>query len=367
MNVRKAKAKYSADNRGLTLVELIVGVTILAIIITPLLHAFVTGANTERKSREYGEATTAAENIMEIVQGNKVEELGSKLSVLGTEADGFSVSGGLGDGFTLSGLKVGTSSFDALLTLTPRADAPLAVGATPDPRNPNNVKVAFANAMDAVVDMTAADSEAMLAFASECAMLGAELNEARLARNSITIEVNTVNGAAVIKVQFGYSATVEYKDDAGKTKTYVFSHRITPPEVTVAAPKPQAPAFSLFLFYDAYFNPASPLIRTVKITNNTSTDFNVFLVDNQVSVPLAGSQTEIAYWYQKNKNVSRVFSNIVNGSYKALTDGAWYDKPIELDGRLAEMQKDNRYFDIEIKIGRSGGNKDLVITGTKLN
>ena len=42
------KNEIKGDNRGLTLLELIVGVVILAIVVVPLLHTFVTGANTAR-------------------------------------------------------------------------------------------------------------------------------------------------------------------------------------------------------------------------------------------------------------------------------------------------------------------------------
>ena len=63
------------DDRGLTLVELIVGVTILAIIVVPLLHIFVTGANTEYKSRIYGDATDAAQNLSEQIQANDADTI----------------------------------------------------------------------------------------------------------------------------------------------------------------------------------------------------------------------------------------------------------------------------------------------------
>ncbi|NLW65279.1 MAG: prepilin-type N-terminal cleavage/methylation domain-containing protein, partial [Clostridiales bacterium] len=47
------KFELKNDNRGLTLMELLVGVAILAVIITPLLHVYVTGANTARKNKLY--------------------------------------------------------------------------------------------------------------------------------------------------------------------------------------------------------------------------------------------------------------------------------------------------------------------------
>ena len=68
------KSAYK-DNRGLTLVELLVGVTILAIIIVPLLHTFITGANTGIKSKNYGNATDAAQNLSEQIQALDVDTI----------------------------------------------------------------------------------------------------------------------------------------------------------------------------------------------------------------------------------------------------------------------------------------------------
>ena len=69
------KKSLSKDNRGLTLVELLVGVVILAIVIVPLLHVFVTGASTERKSRAYGDATAAAQNLLEQAQASDIDAI----------------------------------------------------------------------------------------------------------------------------------------------------------------------------------------------------------------------------------------------------------------------------------------------------
>ena len=59
------------DDRGFTLVELIVAIVILAIVFIPLLHAFVTGAQTEAKSRVQNNATMAAQSLVENIQSQK--------------------------------------------------------------------------------------------------------------------------------------------------------------------------------------------------------------------------------------------------------------------------------------------------------
>lgn len=63
------------NNQGYTLLELVVAITILAIIAIPLMHGFVTAAKTNDKAREIAQATTIAQNVMEDIKVASVEEM----------------------------------------------------------------------------------------------------------------------------------------------------------------------------------------------------------------------------------------------------------------------------------------------------
>ena len=63
------------DNRGFTLVELLVAICILSIIAVPLLHSFVSSFRVNAKSRETLRATTLAQNEMEIFEKEKIADL----------------------------------------------------------------------------------------------------------------------------------------------------------------------------------------------------------------------------------------------------------------------------------------------------
>ncbi|MEG1461192.1 MAG: prepilin-type N-terminal cleavage/methylation domain-containing protein, partial [Oscillospiraceae bacterium] len=126
------KTKPKIDNRGMTLVELLVAVVILGIIVVPLLHTIVTGATTERKSRVAGEATATAQDILETIEASDAERI---LADAGTVAAGAQYYTKSADGtFTAHGtsapvnaakeyyigienIKNGSSTFDALVTL----------------------------------------------------------------------------------------------------------------------------------------------------------------------------------------------------------------------------------------------------------
>ncbi len=117
------------DNRGLTLVELLVSVMILGVIAAPLLHAFVSSAGTAAKSRALGDATLAARNVAETIDATHMDTLVSSLN--GGSADSLFLAGSAESelpeeateleegassyGFRLYGLQSG--SFDARVTL----------------------------------------------------------------------------------------------------------------------------------------------------------------------------------------------------------------------------------------------------------
>lgn len=68
------RADYS-KNAGMTLVELLVAVTLLAIIVVPLLHAFASSARVGLKARQNLRVTTMAQALMEGLKSESIESL----------------------------------------------------------------------------------------------------------------------------------------------------------------------------------------------------------------------------------------------------------------------------------------------------
>lgn len=62
-------------NNGFTLLELLIAVLVLAIVIIPLLHSFVSSFRVNARSRETMRATTLAQNEMELFEKEKIEDL----------------------------------------------------------------------------------------------------------------------------------------------------------------------------------------------------------------------------------------------------------------------------------------------------
>jgi len=72
----KGKMKdVHTDNKGFTLLELLIAIMVLAIVIIPLLHSFVSSFRVNARSRETMRATTLAQNEMELFEKEKIEDL----------------------------------------------------------------------------------------------------------------------------------------------------------------------------------------------------------------------------------------------------------------------------------------------------
>lgn len=73
--VKQGKQHTKLNNKGMTLVELIVSVTVLVLVSAFILSAFVTAMKMSAKSRNLHRATTVAQNVMEGINLKSAEEL----------------------------------------------------------------------------------------------------------------------------------------------------------------------------------------------------------------------------------------------------------------------------------------------------
>lgn len=74
------KGKLKTDNRGMSLLEIIIAVTILGIITVPLLNLFVTSANLTFKAKKTGLNTTETTSIYEQIKATPIDTLLSDAS-----------------------------------------------------------------------------------------------------------------------------------------------------------------------------------------------------------------------------------------------------------------------------------------------
>jgi prepilin-type N-terminal cleavage/methylation domain-containing protein len=75
-SLRKERNEMKRDDKGFSLLELVVAVVILGLVIGPLLHMFVTSAAFTKKGAEVDRQMNAAGNTMEVARGTVEEDTG---------------------------------------------------------------------------------------------------------------------------------------------------------------------------------------------------------------------------------------------------------------------------------------------------
>ena len=75
MRAMRGEERKLNKNAGFSLVELLIAVTILAIIVIPLLHMFVTTSRLNGKAKQKQRATTVAQNLIEGMKAYDINEL----------------------------------------------------------------------------------------------------------------------------------------------------------------------------------------------------------------------------------------------------------------------------------------------------
>ncbi len=103
----RRKISQLNKNAGFSLVELLISVTILAIIVIPLLHMFVTSSKINIKSRTTLRATTVAQDIMEGLKAYDIDELKAQFN---NPTEGFYV---INDSIIKGGMREDTAREEA--------------------------------------------------------------------------------------------------------------------------------------------------------------------------------------------------------------------------------------------------------------
>ncbi len=370
------------DNRGLTLVELLVGVTILAVIIVPLLHTFITGANTGMKSRNYGNATDAAQNLAEQIQALDIDTVLKTPTLVDSAAEYYNMGTGTltttdpgadsGKYYIgIPGYTYGGSSFDALITLD--ANAPV-----------NALPVAVGNQMDALISMTEADASALVSFRAECGGMMEDVNELTFDQltRSITLNVEKIIDSTTdtykITATFTYTGIINCTAEDVVGTAYSFTHTEQSSASVSSIPDSidGKPVLSAFLFFDGYYK-SSMQTETILINNPTHSDINFFIVNTDKGTMPVNYGALIWYKYQNfttdNTPVnSLVFTNLpaAKVTYRASKDEL-LRKTLSVTGYLVETEQLNRKYVVDVTLFKGGsgftGTAIMDSYSTKLN
>lgn len=355
---------FASDKRGLTLIELLVAVLILGILITPLMRLFITGAGTEAKGRSLTKVTGVAQSLTEEVQALDVPLLLKDAALLSAAAGFYTKSGGsytyvgteapalsAGQQQYYIGLKdylSGGKHYDAMITLD-------ASGAE------NQQQVVVANALDIALNMAEADQRAFETLQADVNRnlysLAEPLSINKLQR-SITLTVRPNGDSYRVDAAFYYSAT--FRQNSILFPYFNFTHTETGSGSCTPEPvEEDAPIFSVFLFYDAYYR-SNLGAQTITIDNNTGEDVNVFLVNTSTATAPSDIALTVNYSYQRFENgqpVNKlVYANLPEGKVSYTARSKTASKVFTPNGYLVETQQRNRKYAVSVSIFAPGSN-----------
>lgn len=382
------------QNKGFTLVEVLIAITILAIIVTPLLHAFVTASRTNAKAKQLMKATTLAQNVMEELKANSLEEVArqfnsssttsytDKVSVVGiadkyyeaiedatgfveattseNELPGVSANSSIRTGSTPEGDFVGQASgeYHFMLENVTRESAKfdIALHITKNAANGTHSLTSI-NAMNepdcGYYEQSLSDENAIVQFDTAIraypnslgTLTQSEIRDAM--ERTITIDINSVSNNETVKITYDYEIPSGYTLDEDR----YYSESVTIFDNYLSGEKLKA----VYLYYKPLYEGVGRDI--IKVVNEDNLEVDVYLVKvkgegysdyNDVNyTPTIKLQETVATNGKSNAllctNINKTtgFSYSVLGSDLRFTD-------------LGNVQSTDCFYDIEIEVFKHG-------------
>lgn len=412
------KKKKRLDDRGLTLIELLLAVLILSVVAAPLLHSFVTSAATAGRSRDMGDATLAAQNVAESVDALLVHELAARMgtggSLMGTRIENPESDVSLPDSteqsenhvngasysFELHGIESGRNSYDALVTLDASAYA-----------SANSVEVTQYTPMDAVFSQPGGqyenpDTLTYEDFASQATALSGEYHAPAefipITRRTLDIDLNELGGIFTVTTTFRYLCTYNYSltitGADGRTEIEYYSEELS---ATYAYEffreklrDGNAPSLTsiYYFYYPNYFGPGT-YDDYITIHNEGDVQFSLFLIkqkaldyssapfngvyptlsDGVISAYDAGYNADVSLMESSavSSPVATLYSNLnqdvsgreaVPGATRTVRFRAFRGKHWYVDGviqnKLVATAQENRFFELRVAVYDAGALSD---------
>ena len=332
-----------ADNRGMSLVEVLVALAIFGIIVGPVCYSFVTTVHINNVSRQIEEATAAGSNLMEELKELDLNLIEKELSVKDIPAGNDSASKSatiLGRGYDItvkkdaateygiytltSTEKVNKKDYLVRMELDPRYEAVT----NPEDRkytNYNDRELATLYSMSATLDGLLNVSSTL--DDATAALFGGNIldTEAEMTR---VIKLDIDKDAATEETKV--TATVEYEYN-GKTETPLKDQLVydnKDPEVNLR---------NLYVFFNPLYSyePGKAVKESIEINNPKSVPVNVLLirmgdgsdtkdlkhrVNLSINEDLEPYDTEVKYNFEKNNVLNLITPSAGKLTLAGITD-----------------------------------------------
>ena len=346
------KQNISRNDRGFSLVELLIAITMLGIIAAPLLHAFVTSAMTARRSYDMGELTLAAQTAAETVEADSMKAISAKALV---SADGKQYD------YTISDVG-GKGRFDARITLS----------ATPYD-SVNSVSVTQYSPMDAVFSQPGGASDPDVQAKAQL-RLDAEAAGGTLGAITrlVTLKIDQTDAGYTYACTYAYTAPVSYPE--GTNTTGLPASLSSSMEYSFYSGKlgvGETELTPLYFFFTPTGVKSGSYNDHIVVLRTGSAPVNVFLAAQDTGVNVSDAPYKALVDLRSDvvtggvagiMNITRVYSNIprLRYDYHVYVSQAWYEQKFYTESLVTSREVD-RMFDVTIEI-RAIGSADTLYT-----
>ncbi len=363
---------YIKNNKGFTLLEIVIGIAILALIVLPLLGVFASSSRLQGDSFEIGNATLIGENINEQLLGIDFEQWWEEGSVptLGDGTTGRFVEPDGSGGYTdLSSVPTAPPYYIAFDNMTSSNSVFNAVLSFDPDLVANDALMAQYTAMDYVgmqENLMGRDPDEISwsDFLKEAATLGYDINDTTLfdrntipATRTITMNITSSGGAAHASLQYSYAYTYPTAADAAPTDpVYVWdgTTAIIPITPTDGAPIPATGEDNLALFalfYPWYHDGGDNIV----INNNAGVPVTVVL-SKMISTDDQNALMILEQTYQGGRVTVRpidsvvLLDNLQHNLYSDLLQHTVVYDGVSSSNSLVQKQEDDRMYSVNVTL-----------------
>lgn len=202
---------FAKDNRGVTLIELMIAIIIFAIITIPLLNSFKISTSTAAKSEQMGRVSLTAQNILEIIESSNVstvlssEETNNTMLFQADDGVEHYIKDNLNDTYTLvrnnnavvpnciwlKGVSSGIGKYNALVEFEPNTDI-------------NDKELSVHSPMQFIYSQPSGDDCPDEKFKDSIGIEDDTPNEIEISKRDINLEVNKTGSDVSVVVTYKY-------------------------------------------------------------------------------------------------------------------------------------------------------------------